>query len=203
MFICTGALALGQGANAAVAAPPLDLSVNSTTASMSGRTSIAVRATAGPEGAEFGLEYALPKWPGSHADVGSPLRVTAVDLIGPGDLRGADPAPPRPPVFIYRETCNREVFSTTDLSLWPLRHLGALGARSGSSCGLELRPLFRRKETSEEQTRGTRGAVVGSGFCCGFGQGQCGRALSDSSPRETARLVHAGRRAMDWVGRTL
>jgi hypothetical protein len=74
-------------------------------------------AKAGVNGAAFGFEYNLPSWRAPEI-LGSPLRITSVELSGSGTIRPArDLVLPKP--RLNRENaCRRERFSPFGLAYW-------------------------------------------------------------------------------------
>jgi hypothetical protein len=73
---------------------------------------------AGEEGAAFGFEYELPRWPGSETVVGSPLVVTSVIMTGPGTIRPATPGPVLKPSLKRAKVCLRGRSSRFGRAFW-------------------------------------------------------------------------------------
>lgn len=73
---------------------------------------------AGEEGAAFGFEYELPRWPGSETVVGSPLVVTSVIMSGLGTIRPATPGPVLKPRLKRAQVCLRGRSSRFGRAFW-------------------------------------------------------------------------------------
>lgn len=66
-----------------------------------------VEIESGPSGAAFGLAYELPTWPTPSIVLGSPIRITAVQLTGPGVIRPATVHSVPKPRLKIQEACQR------------------------------------------------------------------------------------------------
>jgi hypothetical protein len=125
------------------------------------------RIVAGPEGTQFGLEYALPSWPNPLDLDGSPLYVTGVALAGLGSVRPADPEPPLPPMLVYRNVCDRGIFSAVGSSFWIELPANAttsviftVAPTYNSWPGTDYRVLFSTFETDDYAAPRTLAGIV-------------------------------------------
>jgi hypothetical protein len=77
---------------------------------------------AGPAGAEFGFEVALPSWPTGRMILGSPLQIRRVSLSGSGIIRASRShlfrKMPRPPKGWPRCVRERKSFADVGRSYW-------------------------------------------------------------------------------------
>jgi hypothetical protein len=100
-WICLVALGAWHPATAA-AVPPTDLSasVEYLDSGQGGTAIYSVHATAGVDGAVFGLDYELPEWPTAQHVQGSPISIQEVRLNGVGGIRRARTPVPKPKLKI-------------------------------------------------------------------------------------------------------
>lgn len=110
-------IALCVSPGVALGQEPVAISIETSKGSMPQAVEYLLRVESGPDGAQFGLEYGLPKWPTMEPVFGSPLKVPSVEISGPGSLRSAPVLPPKP-VLLFKKRCIRAIPDSFAQRFW-------------------------------------------------------------------------------------